>query len=103
MNIGVEIGTSLLAFLIILGIGFVGLVVFVIMRVIRAHQQRVVAGREEMVGRTAEVVETLNPKGTVLVEGERWAAILDEGRAEPGEEVLITRVESLKLYVTKKR
>jgi membrane protein implicated in regulation of membrane protease activity len=70
---------------------------------IRAHRLRISAGREDLIGKTAEVKATLEPKGIVLVEGERWAAVLETGRAEPGEEVIITRVDGLKLYVTKKQ
>jgi len=69
---------------------------------IRAHRRRISAGREELVGRTAVVTEALNPRGTVFVEGERWAAEAEEGRVKVGDEVTITRVESLKLYVSKK-
>lgn len=78
------------------------LVAFIIQRVVLAHRQRVEAGREEMVGRTAEVETELDPRGIVLVEGERWAAIVDKGRAKPGEEVIITKVDGLKLLVTRK-
>jgi membrane-bound ClpP family serine protease len=77
-------------------------IVFVIQRVVLAHRRQVAAGREELVGRTAEVEVTLEPKGVVLVEGELWAAVSEKGRAERGEEVVITRVEGLKLYVKKK-
>jgi membrane-bound serine protease (ClpP class) len=69
----------------------------------RAHQRRVTAGREDLVGRTAEVRTSLNPKGTVFVEGESWTAVSDSGRIEAGEEVLITRVEGLKLWVTNQK
>ena len=69
---------------------------------IRAHRARVAAGREDLVGKTAEVKIALEPKGVVLVEGERWTAVSESGRLEPGEEVIISRVDSLKLYVIKK-
>jgi len=70
---------------------------------IRAHHHQASAGREELVGKTAEVKVALEPKGVVFVEGERWTAISDGGRVEPGEEVIITKVGGLKLYVTKKQ
>jgi membrane-bound ClpP family serine protease len=38
----------------------------------------------------------------VLFKGELWTAVSEKGRVEPGEEVSITKVDSLKLYVTKK-
>ena len=76
--------------------------VFVVIWVVRAHQKKVMAGREDLVGRTAVVETPLEPKGIVLIEGERWTAIIDKGRAEPEEEVIITKVDGLKLMVTKK-
>ena len=54
-----------------------------------------------MIGKTAVVTTTLDPKGTVFVEGEQWTAISEEDRIEPGEEVTISRVDGLKIYVTK--
>ena len=69
---------------------------------IRAHRQKVSAGKEDLIGRTAEVTAVMEPKGTVFIEGENWTAISEAGRIEPGEEVIITRVGGLKLYVTKK-
>ena len=70
---------------------------------IRAHRRQISAGTEELVGKTAEVKIALEPKGVVFVEGERWTAISETGRVEPGEEVIITKVDSLKLWVTKKQ
>ena len=69
---------------------------------IRAHRQRIFAGREDFIGKIAEVKATLKPKGTVFIQGESWTAISEAGRVEAGEEVIITRVDGLKLWVTKK-
>ena len=69
---------------------------------IRAHRQRIFAGREELIGQTAEVMEALEPKGTVFIQGERWKAISEQGPVTAGEEVIITKVQGLKLYVAKK-
>ncbi|MBC8429421.1 MAG: serine protease [Dehalococcoidia bacterium] len=83
----------------------IGIAVFLAVAVIwgiRAHRHQVSAGREELVGKTAEVKIALEPKGVVFIEGERWTAVSEKGRVEPGEEVIITRVDGLKLYVTKK-
>jgi len=77
--------------------------VFVGNRVIMAHRRQAATGREEIPGKTAVVRTRLDPEGSVLFEGELWTALLDEGRAEPGEEVTIQRYEGLKLYVTKKQ
>jgi membrane-bound serine protease (ClpP class) len=78
------------------------LIAFVVQRVVRAHQKQVSAGREELLGKTAEVETVLDPKGIVLIEGERWAAISEKGRVKPGEEVIVTKVDGLKLRVVKK-
>ena len=71
-------------------------------RGIRAHRRQVSAGREGLVGKTAEVKIALKPRGVVSVEGERWTAISETGGVEPKEEVIITKVDGLRLYVTKK-
>ena len=68
---------------------------------IRAHRRQVSAGREELIGKIAEVMVALKPKGIVFVEGERWTAVSETGQVEPGEEVIITKVDGLKLWVTK--
>jgi membrane-bound serine protease (ClpP class) len=77
-------------------------VAFVVHRIIRAHRRQAYTGREELVGKTAVVRAALDPEGIVLFKGERWTAVSEKGRVKPGEEVIITRVEGLKLYVTKK-
>jgi membrane-bound ClpP family serine protease len=38
----------------------------------------------------------------VFVEGERWKATTECGKIEPGEEVIVTKVDGLKLWVTRK-
>jgi membrane-bound serine protease (ClpP class) len=75
---------------------------FVVLWSVRAHQRKIAAGKEELIGNTAVVLTALNPKGMVFVEGERWTAVIDKGQAEPEEEVIITAVEGLKLLVTRK-
>ena len=88
--------------IIVLAIIIIVLLVFVVIWSVRAHQKKVSAGKEELVGKTAVVEIALEPKGVVLVEGERWTAIADKGRIEPEEEVVITGVDGLKLMVTRK-
>jgi len=75
---------------------------FAISRVIRVHRRQASTGREELIGKTAIVKVALEPQGTVFFKGERWTAISETGRIEPGEEVTITKVDSLTLYVTRK-
>ena len=68
---------------------------------IRAHRRQVSAGREDLIGKTAEVKVALEPKGVVFIQGERWTAVSETGQVESGEEVIITKVDGLKLWVTK--
>ena len=55
-----------------------------------------------MVGTVAVARTSLDPTGTVFVHGELWQATVDEGKVETGEEVIITKVDGLKLKVTRK-
>ena len=84
---------------IVLAIAFI---IFVIYAIVRGQRLKLSAGVENMIGREAVVQTTLNPKGTVLAEGELWTAIAEDSTIEPGEEVTITKVEGLKLWVTRK-
>ena len=53
-------------------------------------------------GKLAIARTPLDPTGMVLAEGELWTAIAEGGKIEPREKVVITKVEELKLWVTKK-
>ena len=80
-------------------------VIFIVIAIVwgvRAHRNRIAAGREELVGRTATVEIALEPKGVVLVDGERWTAIIEDGKADIEEEVTVTKVEGLRLIVARK-
>ncbi len=81
----------------------VAFVVLVIWRGILVHRHQISAGREDLVGKTARVRTTLEPEGTVFIQGEHWTAISEKGRVEPGEEVVITRVDNLVLSVIPSR
>ncbi len=87
----------------IIAIGIVAFIVIAIIWGIRAHHHQALAGREELIGRTAEVLTVMEPKGTVFIEGERWTAISETGRMEPGEEVIVTKINGLKMWVVKKQ
>jgi len=88
---------------ILLSVIVVIFVVFVVVRVVQVHRRRISAGREDLLGKTAEVKRALQPRGTVFVQGEHWTAVSEEGRVESGEEVTITRVDNLVLYVSRKQ
>ena len=80
----------------------VAFVIYVIYAIVKGQRRRLSVGVQEMIGKEAVVQKVLNPKGTVLAEGELWTAIAEDSTIEPGEEVIITKVEGLKLWVTRK-
>ena len=84
---------------IVLAVAFI---IFVIYAIVRGQRRKLSAGVEEMVGKEAIVRTPLNPEGTVLAEGELWTAIAEDSTIKPGEEVIITKTEGLKLWVTRK-
>ena len=88
---------------ILILIAIIVLLVYVVIWVVRAHRKQVTVGREGLVGKTAIVEVALAPKGLVSVEGEHWQAIADKDRIESEEEVIVTKVEGLTLYVAKKQ
>jgi len=82
---------------------FVLFLAFIVRAVVLSRRIRQQTGREGMVGEVAVARTSLDPRGTVFAHGELWEAILDQGSVKPGEEVVITRIEGLKLRVTKKK
>jgi membrane-bound serine protease (ClpP class) len=88
---------------VILGLLAAAFIVMASTLAVRTHRNRVASGKEDLVGNTAVVLTPLEPRGTVLVEGERWTAVLDKGTAAPDEEVTITKVEGLRLQVARKQ
>jgi membrane-bound serine protease (ClpP class) len=94
----IYISPAFVAVIIILVVAFI---IFAAIWSVRAHRRKVAAGKEDLIGSMAVVETTLNPRGTVFIEGEIWNAVINEGRADPQEEVMITAVKGLKLEVTK--
>ncbi|UCD22037.1 MAG: NfeD family protein [Chloroflexota bacterium] len=84
---------------IVLAVAFI---IFIIYAIVKGQRRKLSAGVEDMIGKEAVAQTPLNPTGTVLAEGELWTAIAEDSKIEAGEEVTITKVEGLKLWVTKK-
>ncbi len=95
-----EFDKSLIVYVAIFFAIFIGLLVWA---TVRGQRRRVITGKEGIIGQTALVKVALEPQGMVLVEGELWKAVLDEGSAPAGEEVVIQKIDNLKLYVTRKK
>ena len=87
----------------IIAIGVVAFLAIAIIWGIRAHHHQALAGKEELIGKTAEVLTVMEPKGTVFIQGERWTAMSETGQIEPGEEVIVTKINGLKMWVAKKQ
>jgi membrane-bound serine protease (ClpP class) len=96
---GVEVDRGLIA-----GVtaGVTAFAIFVIGAIIRGQRRRKATGAEGMIGKTAIAKTPIDPTGTVHAEGELWAAQSEGGKVAPGEQVIITKVEGLRLWVAKK-
>lgn len=94
-----QVNTTLIVVAVIIISAFF---ILMIWAVIRGQRRKTETGIEGLIGRTAIVKTHLNPKGMVLVEGELWSATIEEGTAKGGEEVIVKKVDGLRLIVTKK-
>lgn len=80
-----------------------GFFILVVSQVIKTHHIQATTGWEELINKPAVVKVALSPEGMVLFRGERWTAVSEEGNIPVGEEVIIRKVDNLKLYVTRKK
>jgi membrane-bound serine protease (ClpP class) len=79
-----------------------GILIFIIGAVVRGQRRRAVTGYEGMIGKVAVAQTELDPEGVVFIRGEHWKAVSEKGKIEPEEEVVITKVDRLKLRVIRK-
>lgn len=96
---GIEVHPGLIAGV---AAGFTAFSIFVIGAIVRSQRRRKATGAEGMIGRTAVAKTPLDPTGTVLIQGELWAALSEGGTVAPGEEVVVNKVDELRLRVAKK-
>ncbi len=96
---GIEVNRGLIA-----GVtaGITAFAVFIIGAIVRGQRRRKATGPEGMIGTIAIAKTPLDPTGTVLAQGELWTAASEGDRVAPGEQVIITKLEGLKLWVAKK-
>ena len=78
-----------LFFLFVVGVG------------LKAQRRKVITGREGLGGITGIAMETLNPNGIVMLEGEIWNAESLAGEIKKGESVSVVEMKDLKVYVEK--
>lgn len=96
---GIEVNRGLIAGITV---AFAAFGIFVIGAIIKGQKKRKTTGAEGMIGRLAIAKTPLDPAGTVMAQGELWTAIAEGDKVAAGEEVIISRVEELKLRVVKK-
>ena len=80
-----------------------GFFLFVIGMGIKAQRRKPVTGIKALVGETAFTLNELNPSGRVSIHGEIWNAVSVSGKINTGEQVRVTEVKNLILYVEHKR
>jgi membrane-bound serine protease (ClpP class) len=78
---------SALFFLFIIGLG------------LKAQRRKVITGAEGLIGDIGEVINELDPYGTVRVQGETWNAESITGKIDKGAKVRVKEMKNLKLYV----
>ncbi len=78
-----------LFFLFVVGIG------------LKAQRRKVVTGREGLGGSVGIAMDTLDPDGIVMLEGEIWNAESLTGEIKKGESVRVVEMKDLKVYVEK--
>lgn len=74
--------------------------IFATTLVVKAHLKRSVTGLEGMLEARGRASSRIDPEGKVFVNGEYWNATSDEV-IEEGAEVIVTKVDGLKLHVKK--
>ena len=96
---GIEVDRGLIAGVTIAISAFM---IFVLGAIVRGQKRPKATGSEGMVGQTAIAKTSLTPMGRVLVEGELWTAMAENDNIASGEEVIVTKVENLKVWVKRK-
>jgi membrane-bound serine protease (ClpP class) len=78
-----------------------GLVFFAVTMGIRALYRPSVTGESAMIGRLGVARSGLAPEGQVLIDGELWRAVSQDGAVAAGEAVRVAAIDGLTLKVTR--
>jgi membrane-bound serine protease (ClpP class) len=71
---------------------------------VRAHWTRVTTGAEGLIGARGKARTPLRPQGSVMVGGELWRAVAEDGAdIEPGEEIEVLGADGFTLRVRRYR
>jgi len=87
--------TAVISVAVVTGLFFA----FAVAKVVMAHREPSVTGREGLIGRIAQARTALQPDGTVFIKGELWDATALDGLIEAGESVEIVAAEGFRLQV----
>ena len=73
---------------------------FVIAKALQIQARRPTTGYEGLIGQVGKVVQDIDPSGMVIVWGERWKAVSDDGTAIPqGAEIEVVEANQMRLRV----
>ena len=75
---------------------------FAVAKVVQAQRRPPVTGSEGLLGERARVRVALDPEGKILVKGELWDAVAEEGFVAVGDWVEVVAVEGFRLRVRRK-
>jgi membrane-bound serine protease (ClpP class) len=78
-----------------------GLVIAAVSMGLRALYRPASTGAAGMMGQVGVVKRALDPEGQVLIDGELWQAVAEEGPVAAGEMVRVARMDGLRLTVTR--
>lgn len=74
---------------------------FVVGMGLKAQRAKPVIGINTFVGKTGEVIDGLNPKGRIKINGEVWNAESLSDNINVGEKIVVREIKNLTLYVEK--
>jgi membrane-bound serine protease (ClpP class) len=72
---------------------------FVVGMGLKAQRAKPVIGINTFVGKTGEVIDGLNPKGRIKINGEVWNAESLSNNINVGEKIIVREIKNLTLYV----
>ena len=96
---GIIVGGGI--YLLVAGVVFILFVIVVAVVAIMQNGRKSLTGRDEMIGMKAYAREKLDPEGEIFIRSELWRAKCEEGVVNPGERVVVKRIDGLTLIVEK--
>lgn len=98
-----RIGVTIPLWVLAPGTVFFAALYFLSYRLISAQDREGPSGQRDLVGLKCRVVKPLGPEGMVRVRGELWRAVSQDGDVMAGTEVVVVRLQGLRLVVSPQR